>query len=98
MKSETYIVPAIKYYLVKLTEEAEEYIKNVGEDLEEYSDHKLLKKGTYFIPFKEVEGLTVGEIAQLLEVNNYFIVIARTEIDACSVISDYYFKTGYNLE
>lgn len=84
MKENTYIIPAIKFYILKEPRNLSKVEKR-----EALSDatvccefNKIIEEAnTILIPFSEVDGLTVSEMASSLSIRNYFAIVAIHEYE-----------------
>lgn len=71
MKNNTYIIPGIHFYIV--------IPKNSDLSLEQFRLEILKSKGQ-FIPFEQIDGLTIGEMSNALNINIGFAFCAASHI------------------
>lgn len=83
MKDNTYIIPAIKFFIVNEPEELKNK-RNFNNYLLEFQ-RKIDISDITLIPFDQVDGITVAVMQEALNINKYFAVMAALDIEQCHV-------------
>lgn len=83
MKDNTYVIPAIKFYILKGPEDLDD---TLSDEIVDYEFDRMMKKGEpTIIPFSNVDGLTVFEMATSLRIDKHFAIAAANVCEEKSV-------------
>lgn len=84
MKDNTYVIPAIKFYILK---EPENLSSTLNEEAVAFEFNKMINETRLtLIPFSDVDGLTVSELALSLHIKKYFAIAAVNVYDGQFII------------
>jgi len=82
MKDNTYVIPAVDFYIIKTPEEMEKD-SNLSQADARYRFNRLIEKEKKLdmVPLDAVDGLTVSEMASTLNIEKYFLIAAVSNFD-----------------
>ncbi len=96
MKDNTYIIPAINFYILK--EPKGLRVPSTNATIKYQFNEQINKQNYCLVPFEEVDGLTVSEMKSSLGIENYFAIVAVNEVHKQVIVGgNKYIRNGFSF-